>query len=56
LAENKIPNACVRNGVKHAHPVVKNFDIAVNNEPNGHGTTSFNKYKVFGVLDVMIGN
>lgn len=31
----------MKTGVKYAHPVVKNYDIGANDEPNGHGTVAY---------------
>ena len=36
----------VKTGVKYAHPVVKNFDIGANDEPNGHGTVAYKPEKL----------
>lgn len=51
LNDNKINNQLVKTGVKYAHPVVKNYDIGANNEPNGHGTVAFKMDKISEVLD-----
>ena len=32
----------VPTGVKHAHPVVQQFIVGANDEPNGHGTICVN--------------
>lgn len=43
----------VKTGVKYAHPVVKNFDIGANDEPNGHGTVA---YKADKLAEALKGN
>ena len=40
----------MKTGVKYAHPVIKNFDIGANNEPNGHGTVAFNIQRLNSIL------
>jgi hypothetical protein len=50
LNSNGINNQLVKTGVKYAHPVVKNYDIGANNEPNGHGTVAFKMNKLNEVL------
>ena len=42
LDENKVNRICVPTGVKNAHPVVQQFVIGANDEPNGHGTIYVN--------------
>lgn len=42
LDNNKVNRVCVATGVKHAQPVVKQFVIGANDEPNGHGTVFVN--------------
>jgi phosphomannomutase len=46
LKDHGINNQLVKTGVKYAHPVVKNYDIGANNEPNGHGAVAFNLEKL----------
>ena len=41
LAEKGIDAQVVKTGVKNAHPVIVNYDIGANNEPNGHGTVAY---------------
>ena len=43
----------MKTGVKYAHPVVKNYDIGANDEPNGHGTVA---YKADKLLKALAGN
>ena len=50
INENRINNHLVKTGVKYAHPAVKNFDIGANNEPNGHGTVTYNKQHLDSIL------
>ena len=38
LDKNGINRKCVPTGVKNAHPVVEQYVIGANDEPNGHGT------------------
>ena len=38
LDQNNINRKCVPTGVKNAHPVVQQYVIGANDEPNGHGT------------------
>jgi len=38
LKENNIPYKWCPTGVKNAHPIVEEYDIGANDEPNGHGT------------------
>ena len=38
IKENKIFSTMVPTGVKNAHPVVQQYVIGANDEPNGHGT------------------
>ncbi len=38
LEEKGIRNLLCPTGVKNAHPIVLQFDIGANDEPNGHGT------------------
>ena len=38
LAKNKVNVVCVPTGVKNAEPVVHQYTIGANDEPNGHGT------------------
>jgi phosphoacetylglucosamine mutase len=40
---NDIKNVCVPTGVKNAHPVVQQYVIGANDEPNGHGTVCYKK-------------
>ena len=42
----------MKTGVKHAHPVVKNYDIGANDEPNGHGTVAYKK----AAIEAALGN
>jgi len=39
--------------VKYAHPVVVNYDIGANTEPNGHGTVA---YKMDAIEAALAGN
>lgn len=41
----------MKTGVKYAHPVVKNYDIGANDEPNGHGAVAFKIDKLKEVLE-----
>ena len=50
LNDNGINNQLVKTGVKYAHPVVKNYDIGANDEPNGHGAVAFKIDKLEEVL------
>jgi phosphoacetylglucosamine mutase len=50
LNDNGINNQLVKTGVKYAHPVVKNYDIGANDEPNGHGAVAFKLDKLEEVL------
>ncbi len=50
LDERKIENTYVPTGVKHAHPVVKKYDIGANDEANGHGTVTANWARVNEIL------
>ena len=38
-------------GVKNAHPIVEEYDIGGNDEPNGHGTIAGHWYKINEVLN-----
>lgn len=40
----------VKTGVKHAEPVVEKYVIGANDEPNGHGTVTYNKDKLEAAL------
>ncbi len=42
LDQNKVNRVCVPTGVKNAHPVVQQYVIGANDEPNGHGTIFVN--------------
>jgi len=42
LDKNEINRKCVPTGVKNAHPVVMQYVIGANDEPNGHGTVYVN--------------
>jgi hypothetical protein len=42
LDKHSINKKCVPTGVKNAHPVVQQYVIGVNDEPNGHGTIFVN--------------
>jgi len=50
LAKNDVEYQLVKTGVKHAHPVVVKYDIGANDEPNGHGTVTYNMDRVNEVL------
>ena len=50
LKEQGIPNPWVKTGVKNAHPIVIQYDIAANDEPNGHGCLFYNKERLEEVL------
>lgn len=39
--------------MKYAHPIVKNYDIGANDEPNGHGTVA---YKADKLTEALKGN
>lgn len=38
LKDKRINNQLCPTGVKNAHPIVVEYDIGANDEPNGHGT------------------
>jgi len=40
----------VKTGVKYAHPVVVEYDIGANDEPNGHGTVTYKADRIKEVL------
>jgi phosphoacetylglucosamine mutase len=42
LQKSKVNCVCVPTGVKNAHPVVQQYVIGANDEPNGHGTIYVN--------------
>lgn len=46
-----MPFHLVATGVKHAHPVVEEYDIGANDEPNGHGTIAYKWEKVLAACD-----
>ena len=50
LTKNDVRYQLVKTGVKHAHPVVVKYDIGANDEPNGHGTVTYNMDRVNEVL------
>lgn len=41
----------VKTGTKWAHPVIEEYDIGANNEPNGHGTTAYKLDRIDDVLN-----
>ena len=51
LKENGIKQQLVKTGVKHAHPVIVNYDIGANDEPNGHGTVAYKEDRIAEVLE-----
>lgn len=51
LKEKGIENKFCRNGVKNVHPIVANYDVGANDEPNGHGTVSADMDKINGLLE-----
>jgi phosphoacetylglucosamine mutase len=53
LNQCDINNQLVKTGVKYAHPVVVNYDIGANTEPNGHGTVA---YKMDAIEAALAGN
>jgi phosphomannomutase len=46
LDKHSINKKCVPTGVKNAHPIVQQYVIGVNDEPNGHGTVFVNWEKL----------
>jgi len=50
LNDNNIKNQLVKTGVKYAHPVVIEYDIGANDEPNGHGTVAYKADKLEAAL------
>lgn len=40
LSKNHVHQKLCPTGVKNAHPIVEEFDIGANDEPNGHGTVA----------------
>ena len=46
LKDKGIKSQLVKTGVKFAEPVVIQYDIGANDEPNGHGTVSYNEDKI----------
>lgn len=40
----------MKTGVKYAHPVVKNYDIGANDEPNGHGTVAYKSMQLLAAI------
>jgi len=50
LNDNNIKNQLVKTGVKYAHPVVIEYDIGANDEPNGHGTVAYKVDKLEAAL------
>ena len=41
LKKQGVENVLVKTGVKYAEPVVAQYDIGANDEPNGHGTVTY---------------
>lgn len=50
LKTKGIQTRVVKTGVKNAHPVIVQYDIGANNEPNGHGTVAFKLDKIDQIL------
>lgn len=50
LAEKGIDAQVVKTGVKNAHPVIVQYDIGANNEPNGHGTVTYKLHEIEKIL------
>ena len=45
-----IKGQVVRTGVKNAHPVIVQYPIGANDEPNGHGTVAYKEQKLESIL------
>lgn len=50
LEQQGVKNVLVKTGVKHAEPVVEEYVIGANDEPNGHGTVAYNKVELEAAL------
>lgn len=46
-----IKGQVVRTGVKNAHPVVVQYPIGANDEPNGHGTVAYKEDELVKILE-----
>ena len=51
LKEQGVENVLVKTGVKYAEPVVIEYDIGANDEPNGHGTVTYKKEELAAALE-----